>query len=74
MADYPDRCHRITAFRRKGPGKKAAPAKEKAPAISEAPPPATPVQRLDGGAETDKIIADIVRRDIERLCKGLDVR
>jgi len=64
---------KITAVRRKGPGSnKAAAAKEKKPVTIEAAPPAKPAKRPERGTETDKIIADIVRRDIERLCKGFD--
>ena len=65
---------KITAVRRKGPGKTAATAKEKEPATEEAAGDAKPVQRAQRGAGADKIIADIVRRDIERLCRGLDGR
>ena len=64
---------KITAVRRKGPGKKAE-AKEREPARKEAALDAKTVQTPVPMAQADKIIADIVRRDIERLCKGLDDR
>ena len=61
---------KITAVRRKGPGKKTTPTKELA--TNEVAPPDRPIRQQDSGTETDNLIADIVRRDIERLCKGLD--
>jgi hypothetical protein len=64
---------KITAVRRKGPDKRTEAIKQETPAIIKpAPPAAKPVQQSGGDVENDKIIVDIVRRDIERLCKGLD--
>ena len=65
---------KITAVRRKGPGSKPPAAKEKEPATEKVAPNTKPVQVPAPMAHADKIIADIVRRDIERLCKGLDGR
>ena len=58
---------KITAIKRKAPGKKskaedAEPEAEPVGHIIERPPPALPDQ--------DRIIAEIVARDIERLCRG----
>jgi len=58
---------RITAVRRKGPGNKDQATKEKPAAHN-----LMPVRLSSSESEVDKVIADIVRSDIERLCKGLD--
>ena len=58
---------RITSVRRKGPGNKEQPPRQK-PAADKL----MPVELPSSESEVDEVIADIVRRDIERLRRGLD--
>jgi len=55
---------RITSVRRKGPANKGQTTKEN---------PASP-KAMPSELQVDEVIVDIVRRDIERLCRSLDGR
>jgi hypothetical protein len=67
---------RMTAGRRKAPGSPAAPEKAPSPRPVAPPVPVRPLISKYGfsngfNASSDPIIADIVTRDIDRLCRGL---
>ena len=59
---------RMATARRKGPGNRKAPA----PAHDAAAPAWTPVSAISGlfSPRPDPLIVAIVRRDIQRLCRG----
>ncbi len=61
---------KITAIRRKAPGKKT----EAQPKWPQAKPAGYGIERsIPWEAEQDQIIAEIVARDIEKLCRGDDL-
>ena len=78
---------KIASVRRQGPGRKgeanppaikdAPPADMRSPATVKQPPGATGDERRIGAehpekaAELDRVISEIVARDIERLCRGV---